>query len=240
MRKTLEGNPLDQLAGQSIEEVLKLPAAVTWPGEYDREEFFTIHLQGLKDDGEGSVAYGGKPLDALAEFDGLIEYNMEKKSNYLTAGTLRVSEVLRGNGIGRRLTEAMAWIAVDKCCEGIRVDFAHPAALSIFRHTFGDDRISYLPKTVLGVEKPIDSPEDAEKAIVDERLRILDFGESWQINGALITRQPKEDSEILVGSVEGVGAWIDMSGFSAADLDAPAQLCELPEGYIDDLIDIKT
>jgi GNAT superfamily N-acetyltransferase len=222
---------MSETPDQSIETLRQLPIQVTWTNEgYDGNpfrggrkvygEFFSIDLSGQswEDLDQYEEFY-----DVPATFGGGIDYD-DEGNKYLSAGTLDVGESFRRNGLGERLSRAVACIAVEQGCRRIKVGFSHPAALKIFRNIFGDDRIHYLHKDEYGGKIPISTPEEALSTIKKERQNVIKYG----VQDGIWKHHPNTDEEVLPGAVEGVDAWIDIEGFDTSTFEKPIQTGILP------------
>jgi GNAT superfamily N-acetyltransferase len=59
----------------------------------------------------------------------------------IKTGMLTVPAEHQGRGYGRKLVEALAWVALDREVEGIEVEFSHPASWIHFSRVFGSKNI---------------------------------------------------------------------------------------------------
>lgn len=224
---------------QSIETLRNSPVQVTWTDEgYAGSvfgggirkvigEFFSIDLQGQSYDELDELTPLGEEVCVPATFNGSIKYD-DGGDKYLNAGTLRVDARFRRNGLGERLSRAMAYIAVEQGCIYIDVGFSHPAALKIFRHIYGDVRIHFY-EIEDGKEKFLDiTPDEASKIIQEERDRVVKYGVQQGTSSGYLIHHPETDEEILAGAVDGVDALVDVEGFDISGFERPIQTGVLP------------
>jgi GNAT superfamily N-acetyltransferase len=239
---------MSEAPSQSIETLKELPVQVTWTDEgfsgslfgggYQRVygEFFSIDLQGQSSD---ELPFD---LDVPASFNGSIDdvRNGDHLDKYLEAGQLDVSKGFRGNGLGKRLTQALAYIAAEQECKAIKVSFSHPASLQIFRKIYGDDRIHFTQKDEDDPrqEVPLDITVDQALELINrEREAVMRHGVERGTGSGIFRHHPKTDDEIRPGAVDGVQAWIDIEGFDISGIEPPIQQGVLP-GTSDMVMDI--
>ena len=224
---------------QSMETLQQLPVRVVWTGEGSEGsflggfrkvfgEFFSMDLQGQSYD---ELSQHDENLVPPATFSGSIEYEGEgaNKVKYLQAGTLLVGEDFRRNHLGERLSQAMACIAVEHGCKGIKLSFSHPAALKIFRNIFGDERMHFTKKDEDNhrVEVPWDiTPDEANEAIIEERRRVVEHGVQHGTSSGIWRHHPETDEKVLPGAVDGVSAWIDVEGLDTSGFEQPVEIAK--------------
>jgi len=189
-------------------------------GRIIQGEFFSISLIYSDVGEEFDLPDEDRPED-IAFVNGEIETD-EEGTKSIIGDTLKVDQAYRRNGLGEKLSRAMAYIGVEQGCKWLETDFTNPRSLAMAAKIYGAERINFFEEDEITEEvRAIDlTLEEAMNKIADERERIR----HWLAGKGM----PQTDDELGAGRATGIKAKIDLEGFDISDFDVPVQTGVLP------------